>query len=79
MIALVHSHPLLSKLIFVGFFFCIGVTDTGMGWFSGLAAAPVTTVGVAAVPVARVGVVAVLVTRVGIAAVPVCLFSLSSP
>jgi len=54
---------------FVYFFFCIGATDTSMGWFSGLGAVPVTGIGVAAVPI----------TGVGVAAVPVCLFSPSFP
>ena len=52
MMALVHCHPLLGKLIFFGyFFFCTESTDTSRVWFSRLGAVPVTRVGVAAVPI----------------------------
>uniref|UniRef100_A0A663DKG3 Uncharacterized protein n=1 Tax=Aquila chrysaetos chrysaetos TaxID=223781 RepID=A0A663DKG3_AQUCH len=55
---------------FVCFFFCTGATDTGTGWFSGLAAVSVTAVGVAALPVAGVGVATVPVAGAGVATVP---------
>jgi len=50
------------------FFFCIGVTDTGMGWFSGLAT----------VPAAGIGAAAASAMGAGAATVPVSLFSPSS-
>ena len=59
-------------VFFEYFFFSIGATDTGMGWFSGSAAVPVTGVGVTVVPIAGVRGAAEPVTGVRVAAVPVC-------
>ena len=86
---LVHLHLSLSELISL----CVSFSVQGQlilaGWFSGLAAVPVTGVGVATLPVAGVwvamvpvvgvGVATVSVAGVGVATVPVALFSLFSP
>ena len=69
----VHRHPLLGELISLCISLYRELTDTSVGWFSGLTAVPVAGVWAAAVPAVR----AVAALGAGAAVEPVALFLLS--